>query len=477
MRYFVLIGLILNLWWWTQTALARVTVVEVYPGNVFLEEEFSVKAGLNRLPLKAHLNNTSEIQVEPRGTQILVLSLEEALPAGTLAERLQKRRKELQGLEAQKKLLERKLSLLQTTLENQDSIPDPSILKQYFELYERLYSKLKDLEEQEKQLKKEIKKLEELLPRGRISVLRAEVLQPGHLVVRYPAPGLLSWRRFYRLDLVTQEKVVLLSGQAVLKQRSGEDWSGVEVRFYPRFEPGAILSPPPFKPWIIDLPQPLGLLKGKLEKLAAKLPLSPRREESPGALWERIVIEGVELPCGQETLIPLAHYRLPAKKILLEVPVYAVNKAYFRADVVPKISVPRTRADFYLDGTYVGQGSLEALSPGVKKAFYFGTAHLLEVKREILKDTSGHPLFSREREIIEKVFRTTLVNHYQRPFEVEVIDRIPIAKKKEIRIKASADPPWEELSPEGRAVWRFRLDPEARAKILLEIRINRPVEK
>ncbi len=455
---------------------AKVVGLEIYAGEVFLEEVFPLDQGINRLPLKA-LVQVSSLQAEPKGTEILSLAVERAKPQGPLAQRLEKLKGELQALLRQEKGLEEKLSLLKKVLENKDEIPNPSVLKQYFALQDELLADLTRLQERRQKLEKEIQKLEKLVPQGEVSVLLVKVRQEGQLWVRYPARDILSVRQAYRLELLSEKKEIILAGEAFIRQRAGEDWTGVKLKFYPRARPWAPIAPPPFKPWVIDLPpRPLALIKGKLEKLATSLP-RPRREKSPGLIWERVVVEGVNLPCGQEVLVPLLQKTFVPQKILLEVPLYAVNQGYFRADFVPKISLPQTQAAFYLDGTYVGRGSLGPWVPGKEVRLYFGRAPLLEVKRETLKDTSGHPFFSRGREIIEKEFRTTLINHYQRPFALEVVDRLPITHKKDIKIKASANPPWEEVDSQGRVVWRFDLAPEEKAVIFLKIRIDRPAEK
>ncbi|GEM_PF-7001175 len=456
---------------WSGSLLARVTGLEIYGRNVFIEESFPVSPGQNRLPLKA-LVKTPNLRVEARGTAVLSLATEEGEPGGPLAEKLRELKKKREDLLLKEEACKNKLSLLTKAVEGKNGLPDPALLREYFTLNDDLLAELEKTRAQRRKLEEEIRKIESLLPPGKVSVLLVNVDRAGTLSVRYPAANIVRVDESYRLELLTLKKSVRLTGQAVVTQHSGEDWSGVTLTFHPRARGTSPLSPPPFQPWIVDLPPVRKGIAGQSLKEKA-LSVIPRREEAPGLVWERIVVENVVLPCGRGVVVPLARKTLQTKAVLIEVPVYALAEGFFRADVLPRQSFPRARAAYFLDGTYVGEGNFGPLLPGKESRLYFGEALLLEVERKTLKDTSGHPFFARGRETIEKEFLTSLTNHYQQAFDVELVDALPIAKKKKTKIEVSAEPPWQEKEPDGRTVWRFHLAPGEKATVHLKIRINR----
>ncbi len=205
-----------------------------------------------------------------------------------------------------------------------------------------------------------------------------------------------------------------------------------------------------------------------VEKLKAP---SFEREVPKSGFWERLKLSNVYLSPG-ENVLSLPDQTLPVRQILVEVPLYAGPMAFFRVDLIPDKSLPKLSANLYLDGTFVGKTVVGPFLPGKENVLYFGQAHLIEVKREVLKDLSGDSFWGKKIE--EKITRTTLINHYPRAVQLEVIDRLPITRKKEIKVEAKAEPQWDERKPNGKVIWRFRLGPEEKKTILLSIKIKRP---
>ena len=465
---------------------AKVRIVEVYRNGVFLEEVFSLNPGENTIYLKS-LVDPKQIQIKSKGVEILSLLVQTGLPEGGIFQKFQELTKEQQRLINQEKLLAQELEILEASLKNKTQALDPTSFQQYLNLYEQLYQKKIEIQRKKQKIEEELNSLQEVLPKKGVSILKILARNKGFIHVYYPVSNILNIDETYRVTLRTKEKAVLFQAQATILQRSGENWEGVSLRFYPRTKKMALVSPPPFEPWYVDyLVRNLKIRnadKGRnvfpkkaFRPSASKAPPIPEREIQEFGLWERVVVEGVNLPNGKKTVIPLTKEKIPLQRLCLEVPAYSLSKAFFRADFVPQISIPQTEAMFYLDEVYVGKDTLGPFYPKKEAKLYFGEAPLLEVKREVLKDTTGHPFFSLGKEVIEKVYRTTLINHYKKTFLVELIDRRPLAQRKETKIEVQADPPWNEETPKGRLIWKFKLPPGGKARVTLAIKINRKVD-
>ncbi len=473
------LGLVLGIVW-TGMAKARVIGVYVYQKHVFVEESFAVKPGENKLILAgAPEAETLTCGAQKGALKIVSLHVQKTKGQGPLYQKLEAIHKQLRGLVLQEDTLAEEIELLKGMLKAPQEIPSPETYQRYMDLLADCLQKKDKLTQKINKLKEEEASLKQMLAGGKVSVLDVKLKGQGSgiLLVRYPADNLLSIKRVYQVSLATDQGLVEVRGQALVQQFSGQNWSGVTFYFYPRAPQGRVLNPPPFKPWYLGAGQPVWRgIALKVQEKGPYAPGIPQREIAVTGVWERIKIPSVDLPAGKKVLVDLGRETFPAQ-VVLEVPVYATAQAYFRAEIISPVSLPPLKALVYRDGLYLGETRIPAFLPGKKITLYFGPAPLLEVKRQVLKDTTGKPFFHRGREVTEKVFRTVLLNHYTRTFAVEVVDRVPVSKRKEIKVKVSALPRWQALTPEGKAIWRLDMSPNSTKEIRLQIEINQPARR
>ncbi len=459
-------------------ACALPRVIEVYRNGVFIVEEFEVKEGENTLPLLARIS-LEEIEFLSRegAPKLVNISLTEVEPEGELFNRLKELREREKELAAREKELLAELTLLEEGIKHSQEALPAAEFEKYLALRERLNAEREKVQKERVALKEEINKLSARVSGEKVSALLVWAAEGGRLWVRYPAPRWLTFKDHYTFCLETSQKSLKIAPQFLVTQKSGRVLGPLELRFYPRSRAVGAVAPPPFSPWVISegLVPPPRVLLGKAASALKKLkPPRVEREVAGSAYWERLSIKRVRLVPGRN-VIPLPVETLAVDRVTLEVPLYAVCAAYFRADFTPDRSLPRLSAQLYLDGSFVGRAWLGPFSPGQKARIYFGVAELIEVKQEVLKDITGDSFWGKE--VQEKVTRTTIINHYPRRVFVEVRDRIPVSHRKEIKIEAEADPPWDKRKPDGEVSWAFFLAPEEKKTLVLSIKIKRPSQK
>ncbi|AEH44495.1 hypothetical protein Thein_0614 [Thermodesulfatator indicus DSM 15286] len=454
------------------SAKAKVKEIEIYQHKIFIVEEFPLKAGLNRLILAKEVSPEEINFRASSGLRLISISLEKVSKKDLLSLNVKKLREKLDALERDIETLNREISLVEDALKGKRETPSPQVFESYHQVWKKLFIAKLAKEKERETLKKQLKELESQIVSLNTSALIIQVKGQGSFQVRYPAGKLISWRENYECLLNTQDKELFLRAMGLITQKSGNSWPGVKIIFYPRGEDFAVLKPPPFTPWIVDefSPRPKLLLRKTVEAVK-----EIKREKSPGNIWERVTVSYVDLPSGKPTAISLGEETFKVEKFLLEAPVYAVNKAFFRADLIPDRSFPRLKARFYLDGALVGEGEIGPLNPGISQKVYFGPASLIEIKRVVLKDVKGDSFFGKKTRLRE--VKTVFINHYDRPFDLEIIDKVPISRKKEVKIKAQANPPWQEKHPDGKVIWRFNLPPNGKQEIILRVEIKRPKDE
>ena len=458
-------------------AWSSVTGLEIYRNGVFILQEFEIKGEEEKLSLLVPVSEDrlEVLKITP-GLEIYSLELEKEEPQTELYQRLKALREQEKEISSKVEQLKKEQDLLVKILSNSEEALSFSDFQEFFSFYEKLWQKKNFLESRLSAIREEIKELESRLLFEKVSVVRLVSGGKGKILFRYPADGLIGFRESCALYGDFWGKTLRLKAALILWQKSGQRLGPLEVSFYPRSERYNIVSPPPFKPWYLEdhffpLPKAPFLMK-KAKRMVKKLKPEAEREVAPGAIWERVRIKNVLLPAGKPVYLPVAEDFLPAISATLEVPLYANTQAFFRLKVKPAKSYPRLRAKLYLNGSFVGEAWVGPFTPGAEIPVYFGPARLLEVKREVLKDLSGESFWGKE--IQEKETKTILINHYSRNVQVEVIDRVPVPKKRESRVEVEAEPRWVEKTPEGKIIWRFTLAPEEEKTIRLYLKIRRP---
>ncbi len=471
--FFLVLGWLL---WGKSQILAKVKEIEIYRNGVFFLEEFEVKEPESKFLLLAPVKEEDLEFLNPsKGLEILSLEITKADAQTELHQRLKALLAQEEKLSSKIKKLEKELEILEKALkENPLSAAE---LQKSLTLFDNLWQEKEKSKEELKALQKTLKGLREKVAFEEITVLKLMTRGRGKLHVRYPATKLISYRESYALYLNTQAPELKIKAAALLRQRSGKTLGPLELRFYPRSRSGMIISPPPFNPWFVEnhFLRPKLLLKKAETFVRQAKPRLAQREVAPGAIWERITLEGVVLSPGRPQYLPLAEENLPLHSFLIEVPLYATTQPFFRADVRPERSFPRLQAKLYLDHSFVGESWCGPFDPGKEVKIYFGPASLLEVKQEVLKDLSGSSFWGKK--IQEKETRTKIINHYQQKMLVEVVERIPVPRKKEIKIEVKSNPPWTEKTPEGKVLWRFELAPEEKKTIWFYLKIQRPKDE
>lgn len=459
-------------------ALAALKSIEIYRNGLFLVEEVRLKGGENLVPLlgQVELSRVEFLEVS-RGLELVSLSLTEVEPQNELYAKLKALRQKEKDLSWERDKLSQEVTLIREALKGGKEPLSPREFQGYLSLFEEKNTRLKALEEELEGVGRKIKDLERKVSLDKVSALRILARGSGSLLLRYPAPkDLFSFRDSYSLILESGEKRLKVRPEFVLVQKAGEELGPLELRFYPRTRRFRRLAPPPFSPWIISAEAFSPRLFMEKAASVVKRLKAPglEREEAESGFWERLVLKGVRLLPG-ENVLPLPEEVIAVEKVLVEVPLYAGPEAYFKATFRPEVSFPRLFARLYLDGAFVGQAKVGPFEARKEASLYFGPAHLVEVKYEVLKDLSGDSFWGKR--VKERVTRAKITNHYPKALSFEVVDRVPVSRKKEIEVKAEAEPPWDKMEPNGKVIWRFTLAPEKEKTILLKIKIRRPKDE
>ncbi len=446
------------------------------PEGTYLTEEISLSADEvreARLPFPGRINPGNITVLEaPEGCLVSFIPQGFASPQGPVAEEIHRTRAELSEISREEEVLSLEEKWL-LGLSPRDLARDPlSALKRLGLKLEEIKTREAELERKRAALKKRLLALEERLALKEETLLspvfRCERIPSTYtLKLRYPLSG-LEYREERRVFVWPEKSRVEFRLGLWLTQRLGRSLPELRLRYEVRPRGPALYEPPPFRPWYVDTP-PIGIL-------ALKAPGAVKG----GAPSAEPLLEGrlyrVPLPAlspGLPRFVLLERREFPAR-VRVEVPAYSLPRAYLAVTLRPEVYLPGGPARIFLSGRELPERKLPDLRPGRKLDLYLSEDPWVEVRRRILRD------YEERVGVVKKHLRRTLrweieiKSAHPQGLPLTVYERVPVSRKKEIRVSVTADPPWNELSPQGRATWHLTLSPGKPLKILLQAVIERP---
>ncbi|MEZ5865854.1 MAG: mucoidy inhibitor MuiA family protein [Geminicoccaceae bacterium] len=336
-------------------------------------------------------------------------------------------------------------------------------------------------------LEREIARLgEDPMRRLEVTVpVRVNSAGPVEIRLGYEVQG-ASFTPAYEARLDTGTKRLRLAALAEVIQRTGEDWSDVELTLSTATTSWQTAAPLA-EPWYIDIwvkqpsPAPVAARAGPEKAL-------------PSADFAAVAIDRSAFD---------ATYRLPGKvsiaadgtahRVTIETVAGAAGlvwkalpeldpTAYLTASLDHAGEAPLLPGPVFLyrDGASVGETHLAGLQPGEPLELGFGADPAVEIERRLLTDErSATGLIGTTRQH-ERLFATTITNRRAGPVTLELFDRLPVPRDTRItveRLTATTTPAI--TAPDDRPgvlVWELELPPGATETVTFGYRIRHPAD-
>lgn len=341
--------------------------------------------------------------------------------------------------------------------------------------------------------------------------IEAQGATKSRLILTYRVGG-AGWQPLYdaRIESKGSEKPTLqLVRRAQIAQRTGEDWSNVELSVSTvRARRGTqapdvlaqrvrIFEPPPPRP----VPMARSATTSRLEGgVVANAPAAPApmvadsmKEErareieatiEAGAYEAQFRIPGrIYVPTdGSQRSLRIGTQSLEPTLIVKTSPSIDAT-AYLEVSFTNKEDAPILPGEVNIqrDGTYVGRGAFRLIAPGEDAKLGFGADERVKVTRVPISRRENTPGWLGANKTERQDFRTTIRNLHPFAVKVNVVDRIPISEDTNIVIEALSTntAPTEKTVEERRGVmgWTFDLAPNASKEIRLGWQVRWPKDK
>lgn len=300
---------------------------------------------------------------------------------------------------------------------------------------------------------------------------------------------------------------------ALLTQRTGEDWDNVKLTLSTAL-PTVAANPPVLQPWFVDIyrPQPATELEGFARRSVAGQPPASKASadrDAAGYAGEDKDLEGLSVDAQVGGQGPSVTFEIPRtvtvktniqkqqrtriasistnpKFVHVATPVLT-EAVYLRGDLTNSsvYQLLPGPASIFVAQDYVGPTTLESVAPGGEFKLHFGIDPAVKATRQLVaKRTENTGLLGGGRRTAYD-YRIAIDNGTQKPITIEVWDRYPISRNEQIQIEAvdishplANDAKYlAEENPQGLLKWVLSLPANASGKnalvITYGVRINR----
>lgn len=497
-----------------------------------VEGSFRAKAfsqvGITIMDVKTKTRNFSQVQNEN---------------VKFLQEKAEKVREEMRKLDAQEAILQKKRDFLQSiqinSTENiskeldyqRPNIEDwNNILDFLGGNYQKLDEAQADIDRKKKELKGEIEKFTRDLAvlSGAMSkselvgIVELELAAEGEVAfeIEYQIRS-ASWKPFYDARVDTETKKVHLQYYGLVTQKTGEDWTGVQIRLSTA-RPHIAGNAPTLSPWYLrkyvpPTPKPGDMRssgirkksKGRaMEKEIGGADYDEIEEEAFAVMQEapapEAVVQQTEVESGSgasviflvpgdsdvpgdggESRLLIMENEYGGEFRYLSVP--KLNElAFLEAEVENDTDFPLLpgKMNVFKDGDFIGNARLKELkTPGETFRLELGVDESIRIKHKLVKAKGKEKgLFSKSKST-DFDFLITIENLRDTEEKIIVRDQLPVSQHEDIKVSLESVQPAEnpekdeEKLPNGTVEWALKLPPKQETKCRLHFNVSHPADE
>ncbi|MHC4107901.1 MAG: mucoidy inhibitor MuiA family protein [Planctomycetota bacterium] len=375
------------------------------------------------------------------------------------------------------------------------------------ELGAKLFAERRTLNARQKELNSELRVLQARRSAiaGRSTIDRTAVVTA---VVTAPTEATMElvylvsnaqWQPSYNIRAAAEGGSVIVEYDALLSQRSGENWEDVRMTLSTA-QPTLAANPPALTPWYVDVQRPIdrGVMRSRRAATAAEPPATLDKPAGAGG-GGGFPVEALEaLAADAEVggVGPSVTFQLPRP---VTVTTHAAKQKRTRIatiDTAPEfvhVALPLLTEAVYIRGEltntsayqllpgaasifvgqdYVGPTYLGSVAPQSTFDVYFGIDQAIKATRQLVsKKTSKTGLFSGGL-VTNYDYRLEIDNGAGKPLTLELWDRYPVSRSDQIRIELrnlsrplAADTEYEqEEKPQGLLKWMLSVPAGATGK-------------
>ncbi|MFB2936192.1 mucoidy inhibitor MuiA family protein [Aerosakkonemataceae cyanobacterium BLCC-F154] len=299
----------------------------------------------------------------------------------------------------------------------------------------------------------------------------------------------VSWTPFYDLRNTSTGKQIDLSCLAEIRQRTGEDWTDINLTLSTA-KPTLATQAPKIEPWYItgskiptfsqtsnqiydDFAELEALLAeendtDKKQELLRVQKLVEQTTKFAGVVTFKLEKNYTVLSDGTPHKVAVFHKDLPCRTEYVAIP-KQVSFAYLEATVTNNtngLTLLPGKANIFFDRALIGTTELENIAPGQEFKLSFGIDQSLKIEQDLVE---------REIEIIGNYRRTTfgykltVLNLKAEKIKLRLIVQLPVSRDEKVKVKLINTNPEIHLGEIGQLEWLLNLRAKGKRQFKREV--------
>ncbi len=283
-----------------------------------------------------------------------------------------------------------------------------------------------------------------------VITLRTASARKAEMKLSYLIGG-ASWQPVYALRVQADFSGALLELGGEVSQRTGEDWTDVEMELTTARPSTGAAAPTP-RPWRINLPRrynkSVGSLSSGESAPAQDINLDGFAERRGSARLETQVIRSGQIVAfgahRRQTLrsgarpskVSLGQFKLKPSVTWTAFP-RATQDVYVSAKMLNStgVALPAGKTQVYVGPDYVGPLTLAACGKDEEMKVGLGVDPQVQVQREELQnENSTVGVFSKER-VHARRYRITLENQRSQAIQAQILDQLPVSNDADLEVE------------------------------------------
>jgi uncharacterized protein (TIGR02231 family) len=495
---------------------SRISRVTLYAGSATVERSVAVTPQASRVELTGLPANfdvrTLRVEADP-GIRIGEVSVRDIGRTSALGGREAELEARIQGLKDGRSMLEveaKSAELVRDFLVSLSSRPPaegekrpsvdaksiPAVLEAIrrgggdaLGAIQRVEVKKRALDKQIAALERDLARLRSGARDARTLVVSYSATQAGEVRALYHVTN-AGWRPLYRASLDSSGSKVELERQAIVTQRTGEDWRGVSLRLSTGVPRAANMVDP--GTWEVAIVQPAYPESRMADEMArastsAKQAVAkaPRAEEPKAEVAEfqtqfstEFEVPGrVDLGAdGRQVTVSLTRQSLAAKQRVRIVPRRDATPLVTAESAFPEGVWLSGDVQLYRDGSFIGSTYWNTQAKE-RLVLPFGRDDRIQVTVNRLKNRNGSGGIIGQRAERQIADQYSITSRHKAPVELLVLESSPVAVNDKITVEAAFEPKPKTLSWEERrgvAAWEQALAPGQTLKFVADYTISYP---
>jgi hypothetical protein len=289
-----------------------------------------------------------------------------------------------------------------------------------------------------------------------------------HLTITYPSNS-MKYTPFYDISANINNKSVLIEKKATLFYKGNEEYKDVDLNIY-SYNYNQNIAPQNFYPRYLG-EEKIAFAKtmmamDSVQRSAPKAEIE-HKELATKSLYK---IKGISLKPNEKNLLEIDKDLLDASfKTIIDA--YGSNRAYLEATIKTEKDYSRAKVNYFLNKNPISSTYMKKIRKDKDTKLYFGEDEHIQVEKELIK-TLDEKTFFGENKISTQNWKYTITNTKPYSVDIEFIERVPVSKDGDIKVKTLAQPKFDSQNAKGKTTWNFKLNANERKNIIFGYEVS-----